>query len=337
MCGLMRGRRGCRMECDRRHRFDGDLLWFRIDTKVWMGADVELPFHPDAYQCGRIRIIGGTVMRICCGIRSNIRFIGGCGMAGPARVLLWGDPEYARRFVESTHLYDGDGFEINEPLCTKMQGQAQDVKPFDLLNSQYKYTDYEFERYWHLFQVFGRIGYDPKTADEVWDREFERRFGKEAGPHVEKALHEASWVLPRIVASVYPYSGFPMTRGWAEKQVLGDLPHYAKNEGSDIAQFANFQEEADCLLNGKETAKVRPEETAKWFADVASDIDLEVNAAERSVGDKKSPEFVSTVTDLKILSSLASFHAHRIPAAIAYCMFQQNHDAGQSLLRGDLL
>ncbi len=276
---------------------------FRIDTKVWM-EQMGLPYHPthiNVEDQDNRRHGYADMLRYPQQYKIHWRLWNG----GPARVLLWGDPEYARRFVESTHLYDGDGFEINEPLCTKMQGQAQDVKPFDLLNSQYKYTDYEFERYWHLFQVFGRIGYDPKTADEVWDREFERRFGKEAGPHVEKALHEASWVLPRIMASVYPYSAFPMTRGWAEKQVLGDLPHYAKNEGSDIAQFASFEEEADCLLNGKETAKVRPEETAKWFADVASDIDSEVNAAERSIGDKKSPEFVSTVTDLKILSSTA--------------------------------
>ena len=52
---------------------------------------------------------------------------------GTARVLFWGDPDYARRFAESTHLYDGDGFEVNEPLGTKMEAQPHDAKPFDLL------------------------------------------------------------------------------------------------------------------------------------------------------------------------------------------------------------
>ena len=55
---------------------------------------------------------------------------------GTSRVLLWGDPEYARRFAESTHLYDGDGFEVNEPLCTKMEAQPHDMPPFDLLNAE---------------------------------------------------------------------------------------------------------------------------------------------------------------------------------------------------------
>ena len=49
-----------------------------------------------------------------------------------------------------------------------------------------------------------------------------------------------------------------MTRGWAEKQRLGDLPAYAKAEGSDIQQFASFDEEAQMLIEGGETAKMRP-------------------------------------------------------------------------------
>ena len=101
---------------------------------------------------------------------------------GTSRVLLWGDPEYARRFAESTHLYDGDGFEVNEPLATKMEAQPHDMKPFDLFKPSYRYYDYEFERYWHFFQAFGRMGYNPATPAEVWQREFERRFGKEAAP-----------------------------------------------------------------------------------------------------------------------------------------------------------
>ena len=181
-------------------------------------------------------------------------------------MLLWGDPDYARRFAESSHLYDGDGFEVNEPLCTKMEAQPHDAKPFELLTAPHRYYDYEFERYWHFFQVFGRLGYNTNTPPELWQREFEKRFGKEAAPFIEQGLHQASRVLPRIVASCYPYSAFPMTRGWAEKQRLGDLPAYAKAEGSDIQQFASFDEEAQLLLEQGETAKIRPAANSRWFA-----------------------------------------------------------------------
>src|SRR5207244_6766031 len=99
-----------------------------------------------------------------------------------------------------------------------MEAQPHDAKPFDLLTPAYRYYDYEFERYWHFFQVWGRVGYNPQTSAEIWRGEFERRFGRAAAPHVEAALHRASQVLPMIVAAVYPYKLFPTTRGCAERQ-----------------------------------------------------------------------------------------------------------------------
>ena len=136
-----------------------------------------------------------------------------------------------------------------------MEAQPHDAQPFALLNPSRRYYDYEFERYWHFFQVSGRVGYNPHTPADVWDRTFQKRFGKDAGPFVEAGLHQASWVLPRIVAACYPYSYFPMTRGWAEKQRLGDLPLYAQAEGSDLEQFASFDEEAQMLLQGGESCE----------------------------------------------------------------------------------
>ncbi|MCB1125828.1 MAG: hypothetical protein KDM81_04990, partial [Verrucomicrobiae bacterium] len=223
-------------------------------------------------------------------------------------------------------LYAGDGFEVNEPLCTKMEAQPHDAQPFDLLSPGRRYYDYEFERYWYFYQVFGRVGYNPDTPAEVWQREFQKRFGQDAAPFIEKGLHLASGVLPRIVASCYPYRAFPMTRGWAEKQRLGDLPEYAKAEGSDIQLFVCFDEEARLLVEGGETAKVRPAENSGWFAQTAADIDQQVAQAERRIGEHRNREFESTVTDLRILSNLARFHSRRIPAAVNYRLFERTGD-----------
>lgn len=245
---------------------------------------------------------------------------------GTTRILLWGDPEYARRFAESTHLYNGNGFDVNEPLATKMEAQPQDAKPFDLLKPQYRYYDYEFERYWHFFQVFGRMGYNPETSPEVWQKEFELRFGKKAAPFVESALHKASWILPRIVASCYPYACFPTTRGWPEKQRLGDLSDYALAEGSDIQQFASFDEEAKILIEGGETAKILPSVNSLWFYKTSSDINKLIADVEKAIGKSQNKEFNSTITDLNILANLALYHSRRIPAAVSYRLFERTHD-----------
>ncbi len=51
------------------------------------------------------------------------------------------------------------------------------------------------------------------------------------------AMHLASQVLPRIVASSYRYQYFPTTRGWPEMQRQGSLPEFATEEGSDTQQL----------------------------------------------------------------------------------------------------
>jgi len=294
-------------------------LNFRLSTKYWM-EQMGLPFDPthvnERDQLDR-RHGYADLLRYPQRYKMNWQLWNG----GTSRILLWGDPEYAKRFCETTHLYDGDGFDIDEPVATKMEGQPHDMKPFDLLNSPYRYYDYEFERYWHYFQVFGRLGYDPNTPAEVWDREFQRRFGGAAAPHVEKALHIASSILPRIVASDYPYGAFPMTAGWAEKQHFGDLPSFAKNQGSDIEQFENFDDEAKRLIENGETAMIRPQENSRWFAQSAEAINAEIAEAQKTIADHRNKEFDSTIIDLKILSNLALYHSRRAPAAVNYCLY----------------
>jgi hypothetical protein len=170
------------------------------------------------------------------------------------------------------------------------------------------------------------MGYNPQTSPDVWHKEFEFRFGKKAAPIVESALHKASQVLPRIIASCYPYSHFPTTRGWAEKQRLGDLPEYAKGDRSDTQQFASFEEEAQLLIENGETARILPSVNSMWFGKIAAEINSMVAKAERSIGNNRNKEFNSTIVDLKILANLAIYHSRRIPAAVSYCLFQQTKD-----------
>ncbi len=89
---------------------------------------------------------------------------------GTTRVLLWSDPDYARRLAASARLYDGQSLIVTEMEATKMLGEPHDAKPRDFLSSQYRYFDYEFERYWAFYRVFGRLSYNPETTPEVWEQ-----------------------------------------------------------------------------------------------------------------------------------------------------------------------
>ena len=296
----------------------------RICTKYWM-EQMSLPFHPThihpSNQHDR-RHGYADLLRYPQRYKMHWRLWN----SGTSRILLWGDPEYVRRFAQSTHLYDGEGFEVSQPLATKMQDHPHDMKPFELLRPQYQYYDWEFERYWHFFQVFGRVGYNPDTPPEVWQREFQRRFGAEAAPFVERAIHSASRILPRIVAYSYPYNMFPTTRGWVEKQRMKDLPEYSKALPSDTQQFLSIDNAARYRLEGKDSARIWPQQSSRWFATVSKDVLKLVEQAQKRIGNNQSKEFNSTIADMKILANLAMYHSHRANAGVSYALFKHSQD-----------
>ncbi|MHC4241634.1 MAG: beta-N-acetylhexosaminidase family protein [Planctomycetota bacterium] len=296
----------------------------RICTKYWM-EQMSLPFHPTHIHPGNQhdrRHGYADLLRYPQRYKMHWRLWN----SGTTRILLWGDPEYVRRFAESTYLYDGEGFEVTQPLATKMQDHPHDMKPFELLKPRYQYYDWEFERYWHFFQVFGRIGYNPDTPPEIWQREFQRRFGKRAAPFIEQAIHSASRILPRIVAYSYPYNMFPTTRGWVEKQRMKDLPEYSKALPSDTQQFLSIDNAARYQLEGKDSARIWPQQSSRWFAEVSKDVLKLVEQAQRRIGNNQSREFDSTMADMKILANLAMYHSHRANAGVSYALFKHSQD-----------
>ncbi|MEX0321872.1 MAG: hypothetical protein AB3N63_06910 [Puniceicoccaceae bacterium] len=298
---------------------------FRVATKHWM-EQMGQPFHPthinEDNQHDRRH-----------GYADLLRYPKRYGFkwrvwsGGTVRVFQWGDPDWMKLFAEGSHLYDAVGYEFNEPLYFKMNGSPHDKKVSDLLNPDYRYYTYEFERYWHYYQLLGRIGYNPDTSSDIWTKEFARRFGEEAGPHIMDGLHQASKVLPRIVSSSYLYERFPSPQGWPELQRLGNLKYFAqKSKPSDTQQFASPMEEAELILNGENSVKRLPSQTSDWFRQTSEQILLNVDLAEKHIGKYRNNEYKSTVTDLKMLASLANYHAERLLAAVQYNLYEKTGD-----------
>ena len=297
---------------------------FRIAPKFWM-EQLGLPFSPTHINREDQRNNRHSYANM---LRYPQRYemLWKLWNGGTNRAFLWGDPEYVRRYAGSSHFFNSSAYVVYEPMATKMETQFHDVEPFELIKPQYQYYDQEYERYWYFFQVWGLVGYDPNTSTDIWDKEFEKRLGAKAAPVIQAALNEASWILPRIVAACYPYSFFPTTSAWPEKQRLGDLPLYSRAEGSDLQQFASFDQEAQVLLGTFETGKTLPSTTSLWLQEVSESIDKKVADAVRKIKTEDNKEFNSTIVDLKMMSRLALYHSRRVPAAISYCLFQHTQD-----------
>ena len=285
----------------------------RIETKYWM-EQMGMPFHPTHInrqdQSDRRHGYADLLK-----YPQRYRVLWRLWTGGTTRLLLWGDPDYVRRFAASARLYDGNAIDANEVLATKMLGEPHEKAPLPILTIPYRYYEYEFERYWHFYQVWGRVSYNPDTPADTWEREFDRRFGP-AGRSLMEGLHTASRILPRIVAASYRYQLFPTTRGWAEMMREGDLPDYAKLEGSDIEQFQGPKDAARDLAAGTPTSLRRPSETSRWFEGTSAGV-LQYVAQARAAG-ATGKEARSTIADLEILAGLARFHAARLTAAVDF-------------------
>jgi hypothetical protein len=295
----------------------------RIDTKVWM-EQMGLPYHPthiNKEDQANARHSYADLLEYPKTYDMNWTLWNG----GSQRVLEWSDPEYARRLVREARLYDGPGLIVTEMEATKMLGEPHDAAPRDFVNAKYRYFDYEFERYWAFYRVWGRLGYNPEAAPDVWLHEYVQRFGTEAGEHVMKAQQLASRVMPRIVAACLPYTEFPTSLGWPEMKHEGSLPQFARlGEGSDIAQFMNTREEAASILDGSDTAMRRPEETSRWLMQTSDAILAEVAAVERTHSDSAGgKELAATLADAKILAALGRYYAWRQLAAVDYNLYKQ--------------
>jgi hypothetical protein len=299
-------------------------LKMRLVTKHW-GEEMGLPFHPtedDLANKYKRRHSYADLLQYP--RRFDVMYT--LWTHGTMKFLLWGDPDFARRFADSCRLYDGPGFDMFEPLALKMgykMGLHQQPS-FDILAKDYQYYRWEFERYWLFYQLFGRLGYDPDTPARVWRSEFQVRFGEGAAPAVEAAYARASHVLPRIVA----YATKDLSAGytWPEKQRWEDLPQYVNIRPSDTAQFLGIEEAARFHLENRTSPKIWPEQNSRWFAETSREILRLVSEAESKAGPKPGNEFRSTLVDMKVLAFLAAYHSHRLLAGVDYALFERTSD-----------
>ena len=298
-------------------------LEIRVATKHW-GEQTGLPYHPTEDSLANKYKRRHSYADLLAYPR-RYEMLYRLWSHGTNRILLWGDPEFARRFAESTRLYGGVGFDIHEPLAMKMGYKLglHEGPDYDVLSQDYQYYDWEFERYWHYYQVFGRLGYNTDSQPWVWKAEFEKRFGAAAG-EVEQAYAKASWVLPRIVA--YALRDLSAGFAWAEKQRWEDLSDYIHVRPSDTAQFLGLDEAARLELDGRSSPKIWPRQNSAWFHETSQAILAAVAEAESKIGTEKSKEFTSTMIDMRVLAKLAEYHSRRLLAGMNLARFELSGD-----------
>lgn len=243
---------------------------------------------------------------------------------GSQRILLWGDPDYARRFSRSCLLGGGEGFEVFAPLTNKGYGNAPG-KWRILTDRSYEHYTWEYERYWMFYLVFGRMGYNPDCNPGVWRREFRHRFG-EAASDLEAAYRQASQIITLVTAARLPAAS--EWSYWPEMDTGGPLEAYMCIPPSDTAQFyaikpfkkvpgtgeawqSDIRGYVQDTVAGELRAKWTPPRVSQRLRELADQTLGAVEAARQAVRDPESAEFRSTELDMRILAHLALYHAEK--------------------------
>jgi hypothetical protein len=246
---------------------------------------------------------------------------------GSHRLLPWGSVDWVKRFAATTQLGEGIGFETCAPLSQKGFGNSPgDWRIF--ASPEREYYRWEFQRYWLYYLLFGRLTYDPGSAESVWMDEFRSRFGEKAAPDVFAAFQSASEVIPFLAS--YRLSN-PNMYIWTEKQMGGLLDFYLEVKPADEARFAGFQEYTDVRLRGLRSAKMMPEEASRRLIRMADDTERALSRADAFINAADHKEYAANRIDLSALALLARYHARKVLAAAHLALFYQSGD--ESALR----
>ena len=230
---------------------------------------------------------------------------------GSHRLLLWGDPEYVRRFAPTTTFQNSSGFEICAPLSQKGYGNAPGAWRI-FRHREREFYRWEYERYWSTYRLFGRLSYNPDAGDDIWMRELRQRFGRKAAPSIAKAYRSASRILPYILGS----ATFDYNMGsWAEKDMGGLINFFIHFISYNESRISGFEEFTSRTLEGIYSAKLTPPDIADRLERLADDCEQALNEAEGKIGGPNK-EFWATQHDFLILSGMARYFSRKLRAAV---------------------
>ncbi|MFQ3549696.1 MAG: hypothetical protein SNJ70_08095, partial [Armatimonadota bacterium] len=255
---------------------------------------------------------------------------------GSHRVFYWGNPIIASRANLCGTLGGAIGSCI-EPIHSYYPNYNFRQKD----DSPNRWFDWQFERDWYFYTVWGRTAYNPALAykDDVWVNMFAQRFGSKASKDVYLAMKYASKIIPDALTA---YLIHPDHRNHApELETSGNVFHWSGNMPFDIQNVQLHEEWAERILSGKPSARVSPIKMADYLADSVRLTKHYVAEAKRK-NPNPNPEFNDLMTELTALAHLGDYYQHKLRAASLLALLiksgdiEGNNYGGEKLIREEL-
>lgn len=228
---------------------------------------------------------------------------------GTNRVFQWASYARIRDCVKTTTLAGSVGYTV-EPMSAYFP-----VNDFLHKKPLFKW-EYERNSLWYL--MWGRLGYDPKTPEELFRTEARRKWG----PGAYELMQAMSEVVPLAINS---YNIGPDHRDHApELETGGSIRQWANGQPFDSFYAQSPREAALARETGVQVGKVSCAEGARRLLEAADRIHALL---------PKAAKVVDLQIDAKMLEHLARYYGTRLKAAEQYALAERNPDWGEDVGR----
>lgn len=216
----------------------------------------------------------------------------------------WGDPGFARAYVNGM-IEKGDWF-------VGFYMGSDGYCPTRTFFSKYSVTQglLEVQRQWYMFMLWGRLAYNPATADTVFRNHMALRYPEVSAESLFRAWTKASSGLPKVGDIITGTLGRD-NQWWPEacqsKEGFLTAADFGEANASRGSTLASIAETASGDLRGKKSTYA-----------VADEIEADALAALAVVKTMKAApntELGVTIDNIKAMSYLTIYYAHKIRGA----------------------
>lgn len=235
--------------------------------------------------------------------------------------LRWGSPDFIRKHIalNGTADYVGGYFIGSETYIPALDYFTAIEDPVD--------WKWAFERQWLFYKLWGRLLYDPKTPDSVFQDDFNRRYGSKAN-NLLQAYSLASSTQLRL-ASLYDskwdftlYSeGFLALQGDYTKYISVDA---LINQGTMASEYVSVGDYVETLHNGGSFAVGRV--TPLALIEMLERDNNEALRLVKNIDVSKSASLMYEVADVKTWANLGLHLAEKLKGAMALQNFRLSGD-----------
>jgi len=237
-------------------------------------------------------------------------------------IQRWGDPEYVRDYI------------LNFPHHSKPCDQSPCLTAGYIMGSDRYFwgresmsknpltpRQFENDKHWYKFLLWGRLGYDPDTPDELWQGLIQYRF-----PTVDASNVFESWkIASRIIPMVNRFHFLPWDYMWWVEKGTGNswsdidgyhtINHVIKNQTQNVSGYLTIEE----FVNGS-TSGISP-------LHVADSLETNANAALKGIADEEAGdniELSETLGDIRSQAHFGLYWAHKIRGGVELQRYRTN-------------